>query len=107
MATKLTAHEAALAALIPEEERAEFERGIHVLVARNHLLELIETQRQAEDVTKQELAELAGLDPASVRRLLTAETANPTTETALRLLSALKIKLEAILPSGDRVPIVS
>jgi DNA-binding phage protein len=105
MPKKLTAHEAALAALVPADERDEFERGVRVFVARNQLLELIETQRIEEHLTKQALAEKAGLDPASVRRLLTAETGNPTTETAVRLLSALKIKLVAVLPSGDEIPI--
>ncbi len=38
--------------------------------------------------------------------MLTAETANPTTENAFLLLGAMGIKLEAVLPSGSRVEIV-
>jgi hypothetical protein len=38
--------------------------------------------------------------------MLTAETANPTTENAFLLLSAMDIKLQAVLPSGGRVDIV-
>ena len=106
MAKKLTPHEAALAALIPEEGRADYERAVKMLTARNRLLECIETTREAEHVSKHELAVRAGLDPASVRRMLTAQTANPTSETALRLLSALQIRLEAVLPSGKRMAIV-
>lgn len=106
MAKTLTPHEAALAALVPENEREDFELAVRMLVARNDLLNLMENQRRECRFTKQALADRASLDPASVRRLLTAETANPTLETTMRLLSVLSIKLEAVLPSGDRVSIV-
>ncbi len=76
------------------------------LVARNKLLSTLESVREAEKLSKKDLADRAGLDPSSVRRMLTAETANPTTENAFLLLSAMGIKLEAVLPSGSRVNIV-
>jgi transcriptional regulator with XRE-family HTH domain len=53
------------------------------------------------------LADRAGLEASSVRRLLTSETANPTTESAFRLMAAMGISLEATLPTGDRVQLVS
>lgn len=99
-------HDAALTSLIPSEKRADYERRVKALVARNKLLSTLESVREAEKLSKKELAERAGLDASSVRRLLTAETANPTTENAFLLLSAMGIKLEAVLPSGGRVDIV-
>jgi len=42
-----------------------------------------------------------------VRRLLTSETANPTTDNAFRLMAAMGISLEATLPTGERVELVS
>jgi len=79
---------------------------VKTLIARNKLLATLESVREAEEISKKELADRAGLDASSVRRMLTAETANPTTENAFLLLSAMGIKLEAILPSGSRVEIV-
>lgn len=99
-------HDAALASLIPAEKKADYERRVKALVARNKLLSTLESVREAEKLSKKDLAERAGLDASSVRRMLTAETANPTTENAFLLLSAMGIKLEAVLPSGSRVDIV-
>jgi DNA-binding phage protein len=99
-------HDAALTALIPGDERADYDRRVKALVARNRLLATLESVRESEKISKKDLANRAGLDASSVRRMLTAETANPTTENAFLLLSAMGIKLEAVLPSGSRVDIV-
>jgi ribosome-binding protein aMBF1 (putative translation factor) len=96
-------HDAALASLVPSEERADYERRVKALVARNKLLSTLESVREAEKLSKKDLAKRAGLDASSVRRMLTA---NPTTENAFLLLSAMDIKLQAVLPSGSRVDIV-
>lgn len=101
-----SAHDAALAALIPDQERASYDRRVKALIARNTLLSTLEEAREAQKISKKELADRAGLDASSVRRMLTAETANPTTENAFLLLSAMDIKLQAVLPSGGRVDIV-
>lgn len=106
MAKPRTAHDAALTALIPSDERANFDRRVKALVARNKLLATLESVRESEKLSKKDLAGRAGLDASSVRRMLTAETANPTTENAFLLLDAMDIKLEAVLPSGSRVEIV-
>lgn len=99
-------HDAALGALIPPEEKETYDRRVKTLVARNKLLTTLESVRESEKISKRTLAERAGLDASSVRRLLTAETANPTTENAFLLLDAVGIKLEAVLPSGNRVPLI-
>lgn len=106
MGKRLTAHDAALAALVPADEREAFDRGVEALVARNRALEIIETERKAQNINKRLLADRAGLDYGSVRKLLTADTANPTAETILRLFSALRIHVSAELPSGETVGLV-
>ncbi len=106
MAKKMTPHDLVLTALVPEEEREAFDRGVEALVARNRTLELLENERQKQKISKKLLAERAGLDYASVRRLLTADTANPTSETVLRLCSALNIHVRAELPSGKVIGLV-
>ncbi len=57
-------------------------------------------------MTKRALADRAGLDASSVRRLLTSATANPTTDNVVRLMAAMGITLEAKLPTGERVSLV-
>lgn len=106
MAKARTPHDAALTALIPSDQKVAYERRVKALVARNKLLTTLESVRESEKISKKDLADRAGLDASSVRRLLTAETANPTTEIAFLLLGAMGIKLEAVLPSGSRVEIV-
>ena len=106
MAKPRTAHDTALTTLIPRAEKANYERRVKALIARNKLLTTLESVRESEKISKKALADRAGLDASSVRRLLSAETANPTTENAFLLLGAMGIKLEAILPSGSRVEIV-
>jgi DNA-binding phage protein len=101
-----TAHDTALDSLIPKDEKGTYDRQVKALVARNRLLATLESVRESEKISKKDLADRAGLDASSVRRMLTAETANPTTENAFLLLDAMGIKLEAVLPSGSRVGIV-
>lgn len=101
-----TAHDAALTSLIPSAEKGSYERRVKALVARNKLLTTLESVRESEKLSRKDLADRAGLDASSVRRMLTAETANPTTENAFLLLGAMGIKLEAVLPCGSRVEIV-
>jgi DNA-binding phage protein len=105
--SKQSAHESAVNALLSEPERAEHDRRVQALRSRNALLSVLETTRELQGMTKRALAERAGLEASSVRRLLTSETANPTTENAFRLMAAMGISLDAILPSGERVQLVS
>jgi DNA-binding phage protein len=102
-----TAHEVAVNALLSEEERADYTRRVAALRSRNALLTTLESTREALGITKGALASRAGLDASSVRRLLTSATANPTTDNAFRLMAAMDIKLEATLPTGERVELVS
>jgi DNA-binding phage protein len=103
---KKTVHDAVVAAFIPANERDAYDANVDALLARNRLLALIEDARKEEKISKKELALRAGLDAASVRRLLSAETANPTSETIIRLFSALHMKLDAVRADGTRLSIV-
>lgn len=100
-----SAHGAAVAALIPAEERAAYQARVQALVARNKVLEVIEQARAAEGISKKTLAERAGLEPSCVRRMLTARTANPTAENVFRLLVASHVKVVASFPTGRQVAI--
>jgi transcriptional regulator with XRE-family HTH domain len=104
---KKTAHQAAVNALLSETERAEYARRVQALRSRNTLLTMLEATRETQGMTKRDLASRAGLEASSVRRLLTSATANPTTDNAFRLMAAMGIALEARLPTGERVELVS
>jgi ribosome-binding protein aMBF1 (putative translation factor) len=105
MAKSRTAHGAAVAALIRAEEREAYQARVAALVSRNKILQIIETARAAEGISKATLAHRAGLEPSSVRRMLTAKTANPTSEHVFRLLVAARIRIDAKLPTGAHVAI--
>ena len=106
MSRRLSAHQAALASLLTPEERADYRRRRQALLSRQRSLEVLEIARTQGNLTKKALADKAGLDPSSVRRVLTAEAANPTAENMFLLMGAAGVKVEAVLPSGKRVSIV-
>jgi DNA-binding phage protein len=104
---KKTADDAARELLFKSEsERDAHAMAVQSLLARNALLTALETARAGQGLTKAELASRAGLEASSVRRLLTSKTANPTTGNAFRLMAAMGIKLEATLPTGERIELV-
>jgi DNA-binding phage protein len=103
---KQSAHQTAVNALLSEAERAEHGRRVQALRSRSALLTVLETTREQQGMTKRALAERAGLEASSVRRLLTSEAANPTTDNAFRLMAAMGISLDATLPTGERVELV-
>jgi DNA-binding phage protein len=103
---KDTADAAARELLLSEGEREPHAMALQALLARNALLTALEAARAGQGLSKAELASRAGLEASSVRRLLTSKTANPTTENAFRLMAAMGIKLEATLPSGERIELV-
>ena len=104
---KKTADDAARELLFNSDTaRENHAMAVQALLARNALLTALETARAEQGLTKAELASRAGLEASSVRRLLTSKTANPTTENAFRLMAAMGIKLEATLPTGQRIELV-
>jgi DNA-binding phage protein len=105
--SRKTAHQAAINTLLSDTERAEHARRVQALRSRNALLSMLEATRETQGMSKRALASSAGLEASSVRRLLTSVTANPTTDNAFRLMAAMGIALEAKLPTGERVELVS
>jgi chorismate mutase len=103
---KKTAHVVAEELLLGDTERETLAQTVNALRSRNALLTALESSRAAQGITKARLAERAGLDASSVRRLLTAKVANPTTDHAFRLLAAANIAVVATLPSGARIILV-
>jgi DNA-binding phage protein len=103
---KASPSDAARAALIPPDERGDLDARVKALLARNAMLRVIEATRAEARLSKRELAAKAGLEESSVRRLLTAKTANPTSENVFRLMGALDIHVEVTTPSGERVHLV-
>jgi DNA-binding phage protein len=111
MADTKTAHEAVLNALIPEIEREQFDNRVDALIARNReararVISLISEALVARGMSKRELAQRTGLNESAVRRLLTAEDANPTLDTVVRFVHVLGIDIVAALPSGEQVQLV-
>jgi transcriptional regulator with XRE-family HTH domain len=54
---------------------------------------LIDAERRQAGLTKAELAQRIGASPAAVRRLFTADSANPTLRTVLELVDALELEM--------------
>ena len=74
------------------EAREQYQRTFQATVESRHLLQAIEAERERAGLTKAELARLAGTNPAAMRRLLTAETSNPTLRTLLAIFDALGLE---------------
>ncbi len=75
------------------EVREEYERTFHATVAFRKILQMIEAEREKAGLSKAELAQRIGVNPASLRRLLTAEGSNPTLKTMLGVFEALELEL--------------
>lgn len=77
-----------------DEERAAFERKVAKLLAQSDLLNALEEIREAEHVTKAEVARRIGTPPSVVSRLLSGRAANPTLGTLLDVADALGVYLD-------------
>lgn len=107
---KKAVHDAALALLVSDEQA--YERAYREALERNerarqNLICLIISEAERQQMTKKALAQKAHLNYEFVRKVLTADGPNPTTQTALQLTDALGITLEARLASGERIALVA
>jgi DNA-binding phage protein len=75
------------------ENREVYDRALSETVALRKILQQVESARVSEGISKAELAQRAGMNPASIRRLLTSETANPTIKTMLGVFDALGLEV--------------
>ncbi len=75
------------------EARAEYARTYRDTLFLRRLLQQVEAARIAAGLSKAELARRVGVNPSAMRRLLTAETSNPTLKTMLGLVDALGLEV--------------
>ncbi len=75
-----------------DRERAKYREFRDELIEISRLIGLIDQAREKQGLTKKQLADLAGIEPANVRRLLT-NPKNLSILTLLRLTRALKLNL--------------
>lgn len=82
----------ALEALLDKtEDKEQTERDVRILIMTRQLLMAIDAERERRGLTKNDLAELAGINAQQVRRMFTSAKANPTLKTLLTILAALRI----------------
>ncbi len=79
--------------LADPENRAEYERTFREVVAIRKILQTCEARREKAGFTKAELARRVGMNPASIRRLFTAEESNPTLKTMLGIFDVLGLEI--------------
>jgi DNA-binding phage protein len=80
------------------EARAEYARSYRYALFLRRLLQQLEAERVRAGLSKTELAHRVGVNPSAMRRLLTAETANPTLKTMLGVFDALGLEV-SLTPS--------
>jgi transcriptional regulator with XRE-family HTH domain len=69
--------------------KANYERKRRSIALIQEMLQTIDAERKQAGLSKAKLAEQIGVDPATVRRLFTSTTSNPTLRTVLDLSGAL------------------
>jgi ribosome-binding protein aMBF1 (putative translation factor) len=100
--------------LVTEADRQQYEQTKRTVIFVRQLLQRIDAERERAGLTKADLAERIGASPASVRRLFTSPSANPTLRTVVELFDALGLEVqvqrrahesEGVLPPpADQVP---
>ncbi|MHB1527486.1 MAG: helix-turn-helix domain-containing transcriptional regulator [Candidatus Dormibacteria bacterium] len=80
------------------EFRAEYEQARAEIAQVDSIMRRLDLLRVASGQSKAALARGAGMNPATVRRLFTAEV-NPELKTVAALASALGARLEVVVPT--------
>lgn len=81
------------------EDKEQTARDVRVMVMTRQLLMAIDIERERRGLTKNDLAQLVGINPQQVRRMFTSEKANPTLKTLLTILAALRIGWNFEMPT--------
>jgi ribosome-binding protein aMBF1 (putative translation factor) len=74
--------------------RERYARKVKSIIAVRRMLQLIDAERERAGLSKSDLARRIGVSPATVRRLFTSPTSNPTLKTIVDLFSALDLEVE-------------
>jgi len=77
-----------------DEERAAFDRKVAKLIAQSDLLNALEEVRDAEELSKAEVARRVGTPSSVVSRLLSGRASNPTFGTLVDVVCALDVYLD-------------
>jgi len=92
-----------------DDERAAFDRQVAKLVAQADLLTALEAEREAQGLTKQELADRIGVRRSVVSRLLSGKIVNPQLGTLADMAYALgiyfDIRIKRQPKAGGHAPI--
>lgn len=76
------------------EFRESYERTRRTIEKIQEILKTIDAERLAAGISKAVLADRSGTNAASLRRLLTSGTGNPTLKTVIELLDTLDIEVQ-------------
>jgi DNA-binding phage protein len=102
--TNISFHDRRLAERMEDPEfRAEFERTSREITAIDAIVNTLDSLRATQGLTKAELAREIGKNPASVRRLLTAQS-NPELRTVVAMAGALDADVVIVPRSRRRKP---
>jgi ribosome-binding protein aMBF1 (putative translation factor) len=82
--------------------RERYERKVKSIIAVRRMLQLIDAERERAGLSKSALARKIGVSPATVRRLFTSPTSNPTLKTIVDLFIALDLEIEVRPRDGMR-----
>lgn len=78
-------------------ENKEIAAGYQEMAAELELMHAIDTARKQQHMSQEQLANLMGKKREAITRLLSAEDINPTLNTLIELLSALKLTADITL----------
>jgi ribosome-binding protein aMBF1 (putative translation factor) len=81
-------------ALRAPEDQEQYRRTRESTMAIRRVLQVIDVERERAGLSKSELARRIGASPATVRRLFTSPSANPTLKTIVDLFDALEVDME-------------
>jgi ribosome-binding protein aMBF1 (putative translation factor) len=86
--------------------RERHARKVRGIVAVRRMLQLIDAERERAGLSKADLARKIGVSPATVRRLFTSPTSNPTLRTIVDLFLALDLDFQVqrrdrMSPNGE------
>jgi ribosome-binding protein aMBF1 (putative translation factor) len=76
------------------EVRERYRRTRAHVEGVRRMLQIVDAERERAGLSKSELARRIGTSPATLRRLLTSPTANPTLKTLFDLFDALDVEVE-------------
>lgn len=92
--------------LADENTRAEYDRARHEIEQIDAVIRSLDALREEAGMSKAELARRVGRNPASIRRLFTAEQARPELPLIVSIANALdanvEIKARSRKPTGKR-----